>query len=124
MLCDFWLFSQVRFIQTYGFNLSTMLTELESSVKRLISLSFKEKVDTLITGELCMLESTLAEDVAFQAVANGSEFECFLTFRDKLCSNEYLVQQYNELKKSCEGLSQEAYRSKKSEFIAQVLTRA
>lgn len=95
--------------------------ELESVVELLVTLGFQEKVDTLRTPELCMLEAISNEDVAIQVVASGSEFEFFLIFRDKLRSNMSLVQQYNELKLSCEGLSQDAYRLKKSAFIEQVL---
>lgn len=95
--------------------------ELERVVQLLVTLGFQEKFDTLRTPELCMLESSSTEDVAIQVVANGSEFECFLVFRNKLRSDMSLVQQYNELKLSCEGLSQDAYRLKKSAFIEQVL---
>ncbi|WP_314925775.1 GrpB family protein [Aeromonas piscicola] len=98
--------------------------ELEAAVQILTTLGFKEKVDTLRTLELCMLESKSSDDVAFQLVANGSEFEFFLIFRDKLRANPSLVQQYNALKMSCEGLSQDDYRRKKSDFINHVLTRA
>ena len=96
-------------------------TELDSNVQRLMTLGFQEKVDTLRTLELCMLESDSVEYVAIQVVANGSEFEFFLSFRDALRSDAMLVQQYNELKLSCEGLSQGAYRQKKSAFINRVL---
>lgn len=95
--------------------------ELERVVQLLVTLGFQEKVDTLRTPELCMLESSSTKDVAIQVVASGSEFEFFLIFRDKLRSNISLVQQYNELKLSCEDLSQDAYRLKKSAFIEQVL---
>ncbi|MDF2415764.1 GrpB family protein [Aeromonas sp. 1HA1] len=98
--------------------------ELEAAVQILTTLGFKEKVDTLRTSELYMLESRSSDDVAFQLVANGSEFEFFLIFRDKLRANPSLVQQYNELKMSCEGLSQDDYRRKKSDFINHVLTGA
>ena len=97
--------------------------ELERVVQLLVTLGFQEKIDTLRTPELCMLESSSIENVAIQVVANGSEFEFFLIFRDKLRSNMSLVQQYNELKLSCEGLSQDAYRLKKSAFIDQVLVQ-
>lgn len=97
--------------------------ELESNVQQLMTLGFQEKVDTLRTSELCMLESNTIEDVAIQVVANGSEFECFLTFRDALRSDATLVQQYNELKLSCEGWSQKDYRQKKSIFIERVLVQ-
>ncbi|NOH94477.1 hypothetical protein A165_21640 [Vibrio tasmaniensis ZS-17] len=97
------------------------LGELEDVIERLTTLGFNEKLDTLRTPELCMLESTLGDDVALQVVANGSEFECFLRFRDKLRANPALVQQYNTLKMSCEGWPQEEYREKKSDFIEHVL---
>ncbi|MFA0164137.1 GrpB family protein [Vibrio splendidus] len=97
------------------------LGELEDAIERLTILGFNEKLDTLRTPELCMLESTSSDDVALQVVANGSEFECFLRFRDKLRANPELVQQYNTLKMSCEGWPQEEYREKKSDFIEHVL---
>ncbi|MDP2499951.1 hypothetical protein BCT47_10480 [Vibrio splendidus] len=97
------------------------LGELEDVIERLTTLGFTEKLDTLRTPELCMLESTLGDDVALQVVASGSEFECFLRFRDKLRANPALVQQYNTLKMSCEGWPQEEYREKKSDFIEHVL---
>ncbi|NOJ04370.1 GrpB family protein [Vibrio splendidus] len=97
------------------------LGELEDVIERLTILGFNEKLDTLRTQELCMLESTSSDDVALQVVANGSEFECFLRFRDKLRANPELVQQYNTLKMSCEGWPQEEYREKKSDFIEHVL---
>ncbi|WP_299128889.1 GrpB family protein [uncultured Vibrio sp.] len=97
------------------------LGELEDAIERLTTLGFTEKLDTLRTPELCMLESTSGDDVALQVVANGSEFECFLRFRDKLRTNPALVQQYNTLKMSCEGWPHEEYREKKSTFIEHVL---
>ncbi|NOH33473.1 GrpB family protein [Vibrio chagasii] len=97
------------------------LKELEDAVERLTALGFKEKLDTLRTPELCMLESISSEDVALQVVANGSEFESFLAFRNKLRMNRTLVQQYNALKMYCEGWPQDQYREKKSAFIEYVL---
>ena len=51
--------------------------ELNAAIQLLATLGFQEKADTLRTSELCMLESTSGDDVAFQLVANGSEFEFF-----------------------------------------------
>jgi GrpB-like predicted nucleotidyltransferase (UPF0157 family) len=59
--------------------------------------------------------------VALQVVANGSEFECFLAFRDRLRASADLVEKYNTLKRSCEGWPQDKYREKKSAFIEYVL---
>ncbi|MHC6804179.1 GrpB family protein [Vibrio antiquarius] len=98
--------------------------ELENAVKLLSTLGFNEKSDTLRTPELCMLENSSGEDVAFQVVANGSEFELFVGFRDKLRISPELVQRYNELKMSCKGRSHEEYRRKKSAFIERVLGQA
>ncbi|MGR2770463.1 GrpB family protein [Photobacterium ganghwense] len=95
--------------------------ELEKAVELLSTLGFNEKSDTLRTSELCMLESSSGEDVAFQVVAIGSEFDFFVRFRDKLRENSALVQQYNELKMSCTGWSHDDYRRKKSAFIERVL---
>jgi GrpB-like predicted nucleotidyltransferase (UPF0157 family) len=100
------------------------IDELNAAIQLLTTLGFQEKADTLRTSELCMLESTSGDDVAFQLVANGSEFEFFLIFRDKLRAAPSLVQQYNALKMSCEGQSQDDYRRKKSDFINHVLKNA
>jgi GrpB-like predicted nucleotidyltransferase (UPF0157 family) len=79
------------------------ISQLDYSVKLLSStMKLQEKIDTLRTQELCMLESTSDDGVALQVVANGSIFEFFLTLRDKLRTNYSLVQQYNELKESCQ----------------------
>jgi GrpB-like predicted nucleotidyltransferase (UPF0157 family) len=97
-------------------------TELEGAVTSLKTLGFNEKLDTLRTPELCMLESKSEDDVAFQVVAFGSEFDMFVTFRDKLRNNPLLVYEYNDLKVSCSGWPQDAYRLKKSAFIERVLS--
>jgi GrpB-like predicted nucleotidyltransferase (UPF0157 family) len=94
-------------------NFTQAITSLEE-------LGFKEKKDTLRTDELCMLESC-SEDVALQVVVNDSEFEGFLHFRDKLREGPKFVYEYNHLKRSCEGFSQDKYRERKSEFIEHVL---
>ncbi|ENX16173.1 hypothetical protein F895_01764 [Acinetobacter sp. CIP 64.2] len=90
------------------------------AIQQLQQLHFKEKLNTLRTHELCMLES-LEHDVALQIVVTGSIFEDFLTFRDHLRQSPDLVTQYNALKHHCEGMSQDQYREIKSNFIQQVL---
>lgn len=94
----------------------------EEAVARLVELGFQEKQDTLRTSELCMLESKQDDDVALQVVANGSEFEDFLTFRDTLRANPQLVHTYNALKRACEGFEQDDYRERKARFVEQVLS--
>jgi len=96
---------------------------LEDSVKILKALNFREKIETLRTKELCMLES-VSENVAFQIVANGSEFEFFIEFREKLRNSKELLNQYNQIKLKCSHLSEERYRNLKSEFIESVLQKS
>ena len=68
-----------------------------------------------------MTSSAYNEDVAVQLVANGSEHESFLEFRNKLRSNPDLVSRYNRLKLDCKGLPHDTYRDIKSAFIETVL---
>ncbi|CAH0536642.1 GrpB family protein [Vibrio marisflavi] len=96
----------------------------ESTITSLVQLDFREKLDTLRTNELCMLEKVGESGIAIQIVANGSEYEDFLTFRDQLRKHITLVRQYNNLKRACRGLKHTEYRKKKSLFIERVLKRA
>lgn len=91
-----------------------------NSIEQLKMLKFKEKLDTLRTDNLCMLES-LEHDVAFQIVTTDSEFCNFLIFRDRLRQAPDLVTQYNRLKQNCVGFNQDQYREIKSNFIQQIL---
>lgn len=95
--------------------------KMHITINTIKDLGFKEKKNTLRTPELCMLESE-TEDVAVQVISNGSEFEFFIFFRDKLCSSKKLVLEYNSLKKSCEGMDEDEYRRIKSRFIEKVLS--
>lgn len=80
------------------------------------------KQGTLRDSSLCMLVTNKYNyDVAIQLVENGSEFEMFLTFRDKLRSDYRLLQEYNRLKIKCINLNENSYREKKSKFIENVL---
>lgn len=95
----------------------------EQALSAIQTLNFTVKEGTLRTKSLCMLESRdYAVDVAIQLIEAGSEFENFVIFRDKLNANPELVEKYNQLKTECTGLAPDDYRSKKSEFIEQVLT--
>lgn len=97
--------------------------KFEESLDLIKTLGFYEKKDTLRTNELCMLVTNnyKGEDVAIQLIANGSNFENFLRFRDILRSNKETLSQYNELKKLSENLDHEEYRNKKNEFISSIL---
>lgn len=97
--------------------------ELETSVQYLCKLGLHEKQNTLRTDSLCMLVcDDESQDVAIQVVANGSDFECFLVFRNKLMENPDLVKKYNAVKIASLHLQEDDYRAKKSEFINWVLT--
>ena len=94
----------------------------EECLEKIISLGFKIKEDTLRTDSLCMLISDeYACDTAIQLVVNGSEFEFFLTFRNKLMRNESLLLEYNRIKQQYQSSSEEEYRKAKSTFINDVL---
>jgi len=94
---------------------------VEQAIAIIEQLNFKIKQNTMRTPQLCMLESQNNKDVAIQLVEKGSVFEGFLCFRDKLQSNPELIEQYNQMKLSCEGFTQEKYRQVKSRFIEGVL---
>lgn len=74
--------------------------KLEDVVQTLKHHAYIEKIGTLRTEELCMLECTLVgNDYAVQVVASGSEFEkFFITFRDMLRARPDLVADYNRIK--------------------------
>jgi GrpB-like predicted nucleotidyltransferase (UPF0157 family) len=97
----------------------------ESCLAVIKGLGFVEKMDTLRTESLCMLVTDKYQhDVAIQLVANGSECEDFIQFRDILNRRSDLVAEYNALKQTSEGMEENAYRSKKSLFIERVLSTA
>ena len=86
------------------------------------SLRFNIKENTLRTDSLCPFESFEYQlDVGIQLVANGSEFENFLRFRDLMTENESLREQYNKLKLDATGLEPQQYREIKSRFIESLL---
>ena len=98
------------------------IADLERGISALQELGFTVKQGTLRTESLCMLVTTeFSEDVAVQLVAQGSEFENFIIFRDRLNTNPDLVKQYNQLKLESAGLSAADYRTRKSKFIQRVL---
>ena len=72
-----------------------------------------------------MLETVkYGSDVAIQVVGNGSRFEMFLVFRDRLRIDSRLLQSYNELKLESIGLDEDLYRERKSAFIEKTLSSA
>jgi GrpB-like predicted nucleotidyltransferase (UPF0157 family) len=98
-------------------------SEFNDAIQKLYGLNFQEKLATLRTDQLCMLESLNGDDVAFQLVVKGSEFESFIKFRDRLRQSPELVQTYNNLKKHCENLDMIDYRIEKNKFISTVLNQ-
>lgn len=98
-------------------------SEFNDAIQKLYHLNFQEKLAPLRTDQLCMLESLNGDDVAFQLVVKGSEFESFITFRDKLRQSPELVRTYNNLKKRCENLDMIDYRIEKNKFISAVLNQ-
>ena len=80
------------------------------------------KLDTHRDESLCMLEHADNAD-ALQVVVNGSQYECFITFREALNRDPNLVSQYNALKNRHQGANVQIYRLAKSEFIRGVLLK-
>ena len=99
--------------------------DFETAINKMKALGFSEKVGTLRTASLCMLETTEFKiDVAIQLIVRGSEFEDFIRFRDRLNSDQDLVQKYNQLKRGCSGMTAAEYRAVKSEFIQAILEKS
>lgn len=97
--------------------------QVECSVLALRGLGFLEKKNTLRTPELCMLELS-ESNIAVQVVANGSEYEFFIEFRNALLNSTKLLSAYNQLKKNCAGCNETEYREIKSKFILEVINKA
>ena len=97
--------------------------DFDSAIVSISSLGFVEKLDTLRTHELCMLESLQQDDVAIQLVVKNSQWQSFLIFRDRLLKNQNLVMAYNQLKHDSQHLSMDKYRCKKAKFIESVLNQ-
>lgn len=94
----------------------------DSAVAALVAAGYAVKQDTLRTPALCMLLSSRSDwDVALQVVAEGSEFEFFMRFRDALRASPALVEQYNQIKRDAATLGGERYRDDKARFIQAVL---
>ena len=95
---------------------------IEYAISQFERIGYRVKTNTLRNESLCMLEIDIHEyPVALQIVANGSEFEMFLTFRDVVRNSGELLREYNQMKHLCEGTSERCYRLKKGEFIEKVL---
>ena len=96
--------------------------QFANSLVRILALGYQVKVDTLRTEQLCMLIPNVpGDDHAIQLVEAGSQFQCFLTFRDALRSDPSAVSRYNEVKRRAADQSEEEYRSAKGAFIVEVL---
>jgi GrpB-like predicted nucleotidyltransferase (UPF0157 family) len=96
--------------------------EFSEAIQQLGSLGFYEKEGTLHTESLRMMITNLySEDVAIQVVENGSKYDFFVEFRDKVRANPELVAQYNKLKLGCIGMEHDQYRDVKSAFVESVL---
>ncbi|MBD65417.1 MAG: hypothetical protein CME62_09425 [Halobacteriovoraceae bacterium] len=98
--------------------------EFQHAREKLKEIGFSEKENTLRTDELCMMVTEkYNHDVALQVVVNGSEFEDFIVFRDFMISRPDLVEELNELKRKCRGLSADEYRSIKSKWVEKILNQ-
>lgn len=96
--------------------------QFNSSLKKVTSIGFHEKKETLRTDTLCMLITDRYNyDVAIQLVANGAEQEDFIKFRDILRNSPQLLDEYNQIKIAAKDLPDHLYRDKKAAFIKKTL---
>lgn len=96
--------------------------DFEETICKIQALGFEIKQDTFRSDTLCMLVTDeFDEDVAIQLIAKGSKFEDFVRFRDIMNANPALVEEYNRLKLAAEGLPEDVYRARKSDFIESLL---
>ncbi len=91
------------------------------TVATLEKAGYMAKGETLRTSELCMLQSQSHKDLALQVIAEGSEFEFFIKFRDALRNDASLVEAYNKVKLQYATSPAPAYRAAKDDFIKTVL---
>ena len=97
---------------------------LEEAVAAIESLGFRIKAESLRNESLCPFESDAYRvPVGLQLVVNRSEFEFFLTFRDRMNTDGNLRSEYNRLKRQASELSDNEYRRVKSQFIESVINR-
>ncbi len=96
-------------------------------IELLCGRGYHVKPDTLRTPALCMLvaapELAGNQDLALQIVAQGSEFEDFLRFREALRKEPALVAAYDAVKRRHWDQGEDAYRAAKARFIESVLAR-
>ena len=96
--------------------------EFQDAITSIESLGFRIKTESFRNEWLCPFESDAYPlPVGLQLVVNGSEFENFLIFRDRLNADVNLRSAYNELKRQASDLDEDDYRHAKSEFIESVL---
>lgn len=96
----------------------------DEALSRVRMLGYAAKSGTLQTDRLRMLVPVGAQDEhAVQLVAERSEFDFFVTFRDLLRADPLLVEAYNTIKRNASSLDEEGYRQAKSAFIKRVLDK-
>jgi RimJ/RimL family protein N-acetyltransferase len=96
----------------------------EDALAAIESLGFRIKTESFRNESLCPFESDAYPlPVGLQLVVNRSEFEFFLTFRDRMNTDGKLRSEYNRLKQQASDISDEEYRRVKSQFIESVLNR-
>jgi GrpB-like predicted nucleotidyltransferase (UPF0157 family)/RimJ/RimL family protein N-acetyltransferase len=96
----------------------------EDAIGTIESLGFQINTRSFRNDSLCPFTADgYPLPVGLQLVANGSDFECFLVFRDRMHADADLRSAYNQLKRQAHGMSAEKYRRVKSDFIETVLRR-
>jgi GrpB-like predicted nucleotidyltransferase (UPF0157 family)/GNAT superfamily N-acetyltransferase len=96
--------------------------EFHAAVAAIKSLGFQIKTESFRNESLCPFASDgYPLPVGLQLVVNRSEFEYFLTFRDRMNADANLRSEYNQLKRQACDLNEDDYRRIKSHFIENVV---
>jgi GrpB-like predicted nucleotidyltransferase (UPF0157 family)/GNAT superfamily N-acetyltransferase len=98
--------------------------EFHDAIASIESLGFRIKTESFRNESLCPFEShAYPLPVGLQLVANRSEFELFLIFRERMRADPDLRFEYNQLKRQAIDFDDVEYRHLKSNFIENVLKR-
>ena len=98
--------------------------QFHDAIAAIESLGFRIKTESFRNETLCPFASDAYRlPIGLQLVANRSEFECFLGFRDWMNADADLRFEYNRLKRQASDLNEAEYRRLKSDFIENVLNR-
>ncbi|MCK1609208.1 MULTISPECIES: GrpB family protein [unclassified Bradyrhizobium] len=97
--------------------------DFEAAAERL-ALSFERNSGSVRSdGFSAFMDNAAHPPLGVQLVTKGGELDFFVRFRDRLRESANLLSSYNDLKRRFEGRDMEDYRSVKTDFIQQAISR-